>query len=126
MGKKAKEHRKKVAKRNANIAQQQQRMKKIWQDAFQEQMDVMKEKFENEKNIDTINEKLESLEGTINNLDDSKIDELQTKIKEISNILSETKEDVIEVNTTELQNEEEKDVQERPESIEPIQGNQTI
>jgi len=48
MGKRAKEHRKKVAKRNANIMQQQQKMKKLWQEAFQEQMDVMKEKSQQE------------------------------------------------------------------------------
>lgn len=46
MGKKAKEHRKKVAKRNANIKQQEKRIQKIWQQAFDEQMKIMKEKFE--------------------------------------------------------------------------------
>jgi hypothetical protein len=45
MGKKAKEHRKKVAKRNANIKQQEKRVQKIWQEAFEEQMKLMKEKF---------------------------------------------------------------------------------
>jgi len=45
MGKKAKEHRKKVAKRNANLKQQEKRMQKLWQEAFEEQMNVMKEKF---------------------------------------------------------------------------------
>ena len=45
MGKAAKEHRKKVAKRNANIKQNEKRMQKIWQDAFEEQMKVMREKF---------------------------------------------------------------------------------
>lgn len=45
MGKKAKEHRKKVAKRNATIKQQEKRVQKIWQEMFEEQMNVMKEKF---------------------------------------------------------------------------------
>jgi hypothetical protein len=45
MGKKAKEHRKKVAKRNANLKVQEKRMQKLWQEAFEEQMNVMKEKF---------------------------------------------------------------------------------
>lgn len=45
MGKKEKEHRKKVAKRNANLKQQEKRMQKLWQEAFEEQMKVMKEKF---------------------------------------------------------------------------------
>jgi len=46
MGKKVKEHRKKVAKRNANLKQNEKKMQKLWQDAFEEQMKVMKEKFE--------------------------------------------------------------------------------
>ena len=45
MGKAAKEHRKKVAKRNANIKQNEKRMQKLWQDAFEEQMNIMREKF---------------------------------------------------------------------------------
>ena len=45
MGKAAKAHRKKVAKRNANVKQQEKRMQKLWQEAFEEQMKVMKEKF---------------------------------------------------------------------------------
>ena len=45
MGKAAKAHRKKVAKRNANLKQTEKRMQKIWQEAFEEQMNVMKEKF---------------------------------------------------------------------------------
>ena len=45
MGKKEKEHRKKVAKRNANLKQQEKRVQKLWQEAFEEQMNVMKEKF---------------------------------------------------------------------------------
>ena len=45
MGKAAKAHRKKVAKRNANVKQTEKRMQKLWQEAFEEQMKVMKEKF---------------------------------------------------------------------------------
>jgi hypothetical protein len=45
MGKAAKAHRAKVAKRNANLKVQEKQMKKVWQDAFQEQMEKMKEQF---------------------------------------------------------------------------------
>ena len=45
MGKAAKAHRKKVAKRNANVKQTEKRMQKLWQEAFEEQMNAMKEKF---------------------------------------------------------------------------------
>jgi hypothetical protein len=45
MGKAAKAHRKKVAKRNANVKVQEKKMQKLWQEAFEEQMNVMKEKF---------------------------------------------------------------------------------
>jgi hypothetical protein len=45
MGKAAKEHRKKVAKRNANLKQNEKKMQKLWQEAFEEQMNAMKEKF---------------------------------------------------------------------------------
>jgi DNA primase large subunit len=45
MGVRKKEHRKKVAKRNANLKVQEKRMQKLWQEAFEEQMNVMKEKF---------------------------------------------------------------------------------
>ena len=45
MGKAAKEHRKKVVKRNANLKQQEKRVQKLWQEAFEEQMNVMREKF---------------------------------------------------------------------------------
>ena len=45
MGKAAKAHRAKVAKRNANLNVQEKRMQKVWQEAFEEQMNVMKEKF---------------------------------------------------------------------------------
>jgi hypothetical protein len=45
MGKAAKAHRAKVAKRNVNVKAQEKRMQKVWQEAFEEQMNVMKEKF---------------------------------------------------------------------------------
>jgi DNA primase large subunit len=45
MGKAVKAHRAKVAKRNANLKVQEKRMQKIWQEAFQEQMEKMKEQF---------------------------------------------------------------------------------
>jgi hypothetical protein len=45
MGKAAKAHRAKVAKRNTNLKVQEKRMQKVWQEAFEEQMNVMKEKF---------------------------------------------------------------------------------
>ena len=46
MGKAAKAHRAKVAKRNANLKQTEKRMQKIWQEAFEEQMNKLKEQFE--------------------------------------------------------------------------------
>jgi hypothetical protein len=45
MGKAAKAHRAKVAKRNANLKAQEKRMQKLWQAAFEEQMEKMKEQF---------------------------------------------------------------------------------
>ena len=45
MGKAAKAHRAKVAKRNANLKVQEKRMQKLWQAAFEEQMEKMKEQF---------------------------------------------------------------------------------
>jgi hypothetical protein len=46
MGKAAKAHRAKVAKRNANLKVQEKRMQKVWQEAFEAQINAMKEKFE--------------------------------------------------------------------------------
>ena len=46
MGKKAKEHRKKVAKRKANIKQQEKKMEKVWMTAMEEQLNKMREQFE--------------------------------------------------------------------------------
>jgi hypothetical protein len=45
MGKAAKAHRAKVVKRNANLKVQEKRMQKLWQAAFEEQMEKMKEQF---------------------------------------------------------------------------------
>ena len=45
MGKAAKAHRAKVAKRNANLKVQEKRMQKLWEAAFEEQMEKMKEQF---------------------------------------------------------------------------------
>lgn len=45
MGKRAKAHRKKVAKRNANLKQQERVIQKLWQESFKEQMDKIKENF---------------------------------------------------------------------------------
>ena len=53
MGKKAKEHRKKVAKRNANIKQNEKKMEKEWMDAMQEQLAKMKEQFEKMSAVDS-------------------------------------------------------------------------
>lgn len=45
MGKAAKAHRKKVAKRNANLKQRERAIQKVWEQAFEEKMNEMKEKF---------------------------------------------------------------------------------
>ena len=45
MGKAAKAHRAKVAKRNANMKVQEKRMQKLGEEALEEQMNAMKEKF---------------------------------------------------------------------------------
>ena len=47
MGKASKAHRAKVAKRNTDLKVKEKRMQKIWQDAFEEQMNVMREKYAN-------------------------------------------------------------------------------
>ena len=62
MGKAAKAHRKKVAKRNANLKQTEKRMQKIWQEAFEEQMNVMKEKFA-DMSAETMSGLTESIEN---------------------------------------------------------------
>ena len=45
MGKASKAHRAKVAKRNTDLKVKEKRMQKIWQEAFEEQMNVMREKY---------------------------------------------------------------------------------
>ena len=47
MGKASKAHRAKVAKRNADLKVKEKRTQKIWQEAFEEQMNVMREKYAN-------------------------------------------------------------------------------
>ena len=62
MGKAAKAHRAKVAKRNANVKVQEKRMQKLWQEAFEEQMNAMKEKFA-EMSGETMSGLTESIEN---------------------------------------------------------------
>jgi len=125
MGKKTKEHKKKVAKRNVNLKSQENRMQKLWQDAFQVQMDAMKEKYANtsgdtmsddvinEAKLDIVNDKLNGLENLINNVnDDGNTDDIQSTLKDIANILD------INLN--------EETTQEVIESVEPTQGDQTV
>lgn len=45
MGKASKAHRAKVAKRNTDLKVKEKRTQKIWQEAFEEQMNVMREKY---------------------------------------------------------------------------------
>ena len=47
MGKASKAHRAKVAKRNTDLKVKEKRTQKIWQEAFEEQMNVMREKYAN-------------------------------------------------------------------------------
>jgi hypothetical protein len=125
MGKKTKEHKKRVAKRNANLKSQENRMQKLWQDAFQVQMDAMKEKYANmsgdttsddvinEAKLDIVNDKLNGLENLINNVnDDGNTDDIQSTLKDIANILD------INLN--------EETTQEVIESVEPTQEDQTV
>jgi len=85
MGKRAKEHRKKVAKRNANIKQQEKKMEKEWMGAMQEQLTKMREQFE-KMSGDTENvegaESSENIETTLDGtLDYDKILEDGTKVQ---------------------------------------------
>ena len=125
MGKKTKEHKKRVAKRNANLKSQENRMQKLWQDAFQVQMDAMKEKYANmsgdtmsddlinEAKLDIVNDKLNGLENLINNVsDDGHTDDIQSTLIDIANILD------INLN--------EETTQEVIESVEPTQEDQTV
>ena len=84
MGKKAKEHRKKVAKRNANIKQQEKKMEKVWMTAMEEQLNKMREQFEktsgDTENVeDVIVNETENSETT--SLDYDKVLEDGTKVQ---------------------------------------------
>lgn len=50
MGKKAKEHRKRVQKRNNQIKLEQRRYEKIMNDAMTKQIEMMKQQFEESQN----------------------------------------------------------------------------
>lgn len=52
MGKKAKEHRKRVQKRNDRIKSEQKRYEKMMNDAMTKQIEMMKQKFEESQNIE--------------------------------------------------------------------------
>jgi hypothetical protein len=129
MGKKAKEHRKKVAKRNQKIKQQEKTIQKVWQEAFEEQLNKVREGFsaktevEDVKNIidiDTINSKIESLEESVNLIQDETTEinfqGLVEKINSIKNEFPNIEEDLNNENETEK----------NTESTEPISGNKTI
>ena len=84
MGKKAKEHRKKVAKRNANIKQQEKKMEKVWMEAMEEQLNKMREQFEktsgDTENVeDGVVKETENSETT--SLDYDKVLEDSTKVE---------------------------------------------
>jgi|688.fasta_scaffold1830850_1 t-SNARE complex subunit (syntaxin) len=128
MGKAAKAHRKKVAKRNANMKQQEKKMQKLWQEAFEEQMNVMKEKFANYSadtgntetvtttdKIDDINLKLKEIENSIQNLE--KEEELENLNKNLLGLKN-----MFEKNTSDEENIQEETTQEQSEPTEPIQG----
>lgn len=77
MGKKAKEHRKKVAKRNANIKQEEKKMQKVWMDAMQEQLTKMREQFEkmsgDTENAEVVDD-VETIQESIN-IDDQVLED---------------------------------------------------
>ena len=129
MGKKAKEHRKKVAKRNQKIKQQERTIQKVWQETFEEQLSKVREGFsaktevEDVKNtidIDTINSKIESLEESVNLIHDESTEinfqGIVEKINSIKNEFPNIEEDLNNENETEK----------NTESTEPISGNKTI
>ncbi len=51
MGKKAKEHRKKVAARNQRIKADQKKMQKVYQEMFEKQMNKLQEQFGDDLNV---------------------------------------------------------------------------
>ena len=77
MGKKAKEHRKKVAKRNANIKQEEKKMQKVWMDAMEEQLTKMREQFEkmsgDTENAEVVDD-VETIQESIN-IDDQVLED---------------------------------------------------
>jgi len=129
MGKKAKEHRKKVAKRNQKIKQQEKTIQKVWQEAFEGQLNKVREGFsaktevEDVKNIidiDTINSKIESLEESVNLIQDETTEiNFQGIVEKINSIKKEFPNIEEDLNN---ENETEKNT----ESTEPISGNKTI
>lgn len=52
MGKKAKEHRKKVAARNANIKGAQKKIQSMWQQEMMRQMEVLREEKNRQGSVD--------------------------------------------------------------------------
>lgn len=54
MGKKAKEHRKKVAARNQKIKAEQKKMQKVYQEMFNKQMEELQEKMKINSNVGEI------------------------------------------------------------------------
>jgi hypothetical protein len=146
MGKAAKAHRKKVAKRNANVKVQEKKMQKLWQEAFEEQMNVMKEKFasmsgntnevssetmlndteEIKENLVDINLNL-STQNEENNLI-SGLEDLREKLKgEFSNEeeIKKTEEDFDKLLNL-IKNSEKKESEEESEPAKPISGDQTV
>ena len=121
MGKAAKAHRKKVAKRNANIKQTEKKMQKLWQEAFEEQMNAMKEKFGSMSGLTTPEETLN--EEQINKLDEFnvRISEIEEKVNNLDNenSLNELKL-TLESFSEDLKNEE--TIQEESEPTEPVSG----
>ena len=84
MEKKEKKHRKKVAKRNANIKQQEKKMEKVWMTAMEEQLNKMREQFEktsgDTENVeDGVVKETENSETT--SLDYDKVLEDSTKVE---------------------------------------------
>jgi predicted component of type VI protein secretion system len=107
---------------------QEKRMQKVWQEAFEEQMNAMKEKFaimsgetftgetenilseEQINKLDEFSSKISEIEERINNLDNDKnLDKLKTHLESFSQDLK-----------------DEETIQEEPQSTEPISGNQTV
>jgi hypothetical protein len=129
MGKKAKEHRKKVAARNERIKQKEKTIQRLWEEALEEQLKKVKEKgsdkteveeVQNTIDVDTINNKIDSLQESVNLLEnESEEIDFQSLIEKINDIKNEFPN--IDDN---LSNENE--TEKNTESTEPISGNETI